>query len=115
MSGTAAANINMSARGISSFPLETARPGFRTGCDATQKIGPREIRGGIAGRLAKSDRTDPGQRLYWNFHTKAVYDHLYGQERDMSAVNLADAKAHLSELVDRVETGDSIDITRRGK
>ena len=33
----------------------------------------------------------------------------------MIAVNLADAKAHLSELVDRVEAGDSIDITRRGK
>ena len=29
--------------------------------------------------------------------------------------NLADAKAHLSELVDRVEAGDSIDIIRRGK
>ncbi|AUW58116.1 type II toxin-antitoxin system prevent-host-death family antitoxin [Sphingobium sp. SCG-1] len=28
---------------------------------------------------------------------------------------MADAKAHLSELVDRVEAGDSIDITRRGK
>ena len=33
----------------------------------------------------------------------------------MDIVNLADAKAHLSELVDRVEAGDSIDITRRGK
>jgi prevent-host-death family protein len=33
----------------------------------------------------------------------------------MSVINLADAKAHLSELVDRVEAGDSIDITRRGK
>jgi prevent-host-death family protein len=33
----------------------------------------------------------------------------------MTAVNLADAKAHLSELVDRVEAGDTIDITRRGK
>ena len=32
----------------------------------------------------------------------------------MDVVNLADAKAHLSELVDRVEAGDSIDITRRG-
>lgn len=31
------------------------------------------------------------------------------------SVNLADAKAHLSELVDRVEAGASIDITRRGK
>lgn len=33
----------------------------------------------------------------------------------MAAVNLAEAKAHLSELVARVEAGDSIDITRRGK
>jgi prevent-host-death family protein len=33
----------------------------------------------------------------------------------MDAIKLADAKAHLSELVDRVEAGDSIDITRRGK
>jgi len=33
----------------------------------------------------------------------------------MSAITLADAKAHLSELVDRVEAGDSIEITRRGK
>ena len=33
----------------------------------------------------------------------------------MDSINLADAKAHLSELIDRVEAGDSIDITRRGK
>ena len=33
----------------------------------------------------------------------------------MGAISLAEAKAHLSELVDRVEAGDSIDITRRGK
>ncbi len=33
----------------------------------------------------------------------------------MDAINLADAKAHLSALVDRVEAGGSIDITRRGK
>ena len=33
----------------------------------------------------------------------------------MNAINLAEAKAHLSELVDRVEAGESIDITRRGK
>jgi prevent-host-death family protein len=44
-----------------------------------------------------------------------LYDHLHGQENDMDVINLADAKAHLSELVDRVEAGDSIDITRRGK
>jgi prevent-host-death family protein len=39
----------------------------------------------------------------------------YGQERNMDAINLANAKARLSELVDRVEAGDSIDIIRRGK
>ena len=33
----------------------------------------------------------------------------------MKTVSLADAKAHLSELIDRVEAGESIDITRRGK
>jgi prevent-host-death family protein len=33
----------------------------------------------------------------------------------MGNVNLADAKAHLSELVDRVQSGDTIDITRRGR
>ena len=33
----------------------------------------------------------------------------------MDTINLADAKARLSELVDRVEAGDSIDIARRGK
>ncbi|MFC7397508.1 type II toxin-antitoxin system Phd/YefM family antitoxin [Chelatococcus sp. GCM10030263] len=33
----------------------------------------------------------------------------------MDAINLADAKAHLSELVDRVEAGGTVDITRRGK
>jgi prevent-host-death family protein len=33
----------------------------------------------------------------------------------MDAINLADAKAHLSELIDRVEAGASIEITRRGK
>jgi len=33
----------------------------------------------------------------------------------MSVINLADAKAHLSELVDRVEAGETVDILRRGK
>ena len=45
----------------------------------------------------------------------ALYDYLNGQEHDMNAVNLAEAKAHLSEFIDRVEAGDSVDITRRGK
>jgi prevent-host-death family protein len=34
---------------------------------------------------------------------------------DVDAVKMADAKAHLSELLDRVEHGESITITRRGK
>lgn len=33
----------------------------------------------------------------------------------MDVISLAEAKAHLSELIDRVAAGDSIDITRRGK
>jgi prevent-host-death family protein len=33
----------------------------------------------------------------------------------MQSVSLADAKATLSELVDQVEAGGEIDITRRGK
>ena len=33
----------------------------------------------------------------------------------MNAIKLTDAKAHLGKLVDQVEAGDSIVITRRGK
>ncbi|HEV8407590.1 MAG TPA: type II toxin-antitoxin system prevent-host-death family antitoxin [Sphingomicrobium sp.] len=33
----------------------------------------------------------------------------------MDAINLADAKAHLNELVDRAEAGETIDIRRRGE
>lgn len=33
----------------------------------------------------------------------------------MDAFSLAEAKAHLSELIDRVEAGEEICITRRGK
>ena len=33
----------------------------------------------------------------------------------MDAIDLADAKANLSGLIDRVEAGDLIDITRCGK
>lgn len=33
----------------------------------------------------------------------------------MGEVKLAEAKAHLSELVERVEAGETIEITRRGK
>ncbi len=33
----------------------------------------------------------------------------------MRSISLADAKAHLSELIDRVEAGESVEITRRGR
>lgn len=33
----------------------------------------------------------------------------------MSSISLADAKARLSELVDQVEAGAQVEITRRGK
>ena len=33
----------------------------------------------------------------------------------MSSISLAEAKAHLSEMVDRAEAGDTVEITRRGK
>jgi prevent-host-death family protein len=33
----------------------------------------------------------------------------------MDTVSLAEAKAHLSELLDRVEAGETVDISRRGR
>lgn len=33
----------------------------------------------------------------------------------MESYSLADAKARLSELIDRVEAGETVEITRRGK
>lgn len=33
----------------------------------------------------------------------------------MNAVTIVDAKAHFSQLVDRAEAGESVDIVRRGK
>lgn len=33
----------------------------------------------------------------------------------MDAVSLADAKAHLSDLVRRAEAGETVEITRRGR
>jgi prevent-host-death family protein len=43
------------------------------------------------------------------------HGHEVSQEQFMESFNLADAKAHLSELVDRAEAGETITITRRGK
>ena len=43
-------------------------------------------------------------------------DQLYDQvEQAVGAVNLADAKTHLSELVSKAESGEETVITRRGQ
>ena len=46
---------------------------------------------------------------------RRIYDQLTGLESNVTDVTLANAKAHLSELVSRVALGDSVRITRRGK
>ena len=46
---------------------------------------------------------------------RAVSDQLDGQEPVLRNVNLADAKAHLSKLVERAAAGETVRITRRGK
>jgi len=43
------------------------------------------------------------------------YDQVVGQERALNDIPLGEAKARLSELVDRVLAGESVRITRRGK
>jgi prevent-host-death family protein len=37
------------------------------------------------------------------------------ESSDMDSYSLAEAKAHLSELIDRAESGETVEITRRGK
>lgn len=44
-----------------------------------------------------------------------ICDQIVGQEWITSTVNLADAKARLSELVGQAEAGDTVRILRRGK
>jgi prevent-host-death family protein len=49
------------------------------------------------------------------FRANALYDQVVGQEASMQGYNIADAKAHFSELVDRAEAGETVEIMRRGK
>ena len=44
-----------------------------------------------------------------------LYDYLDSQEVKMKQVGLAEAKARLSELVADVESGSTIEISKRGK
>jgi prevent-host-death family protein len=48
-------------------------------------------------------------------HVRAISDQTIGQQARVKTVSLADAKAHLSELVERVAAGEPVCITRRGK
>lgn len=44
-----------------------------------------------------------------------LYDHLGSQEAVMSSMSLAEVKARLSAVVERVQTGETVQITKRGK
>jgi prevent-host-death family protein len=44
-----------------------------------------------------------------------ISDQLTGQENAVRTINLAEAKARLSELVSEAATGDTVQILRRGK
>jgi prevent-host-death family protein len=67
----------------------------------------------------------PGAKVFWFFFSKKNFflDHpvcpkkgrLDGQESKMDSISLADAKARLSELVDRAAAGETVCITKRGK
>jgi prevent-host-death family protein len=46
---------------------------------------------------------------------RAIRDQHIGQDKTMAHVNLAEAKAHLSELVTQAEAGETVQISRRGK
>ena len=46
---------------------------------------------------------------------KNMTNFLVIDERIMVTVNLAQAKAHLSELLDKVESGEDVIITRHGR
>lgn len=46
---------------------------------------------------------------------RALDQHVDGQESAMASYSIADAKARLSELIERAEAGETVSITRRGK
>jgi antitoxin (DNA-binding transcriptional repressor) of toxin-antitoxin stability system len=62
---------------------------------------------------ALSDPLAIGRSLC-NPGSMAICDPQVGQDEDVNAINLADAKAHLSELVARAEAGERVQISRRG-
>ncbi len=74
----------------------------------------------IADICKYKDKTEPaGETLREVTRTcseaQTLYDHLDGHEDTMDTVSVADAKAHLSELIERVSKGETVQITKRGK
>ena len=63
-------------------------------------------------RLSHAAERDP---RFPGVPAHATSDQLPGQEVQVKRVNLADAKAYLSELVERAAAGEAVCITRRGK
>ena len=54
-------------------------------------------------------------RYAWKLMRRVLDQHVDGQESVMESYSVADAKARLSELIDRAEAGETVSITRRGK
>lgn len=80
----------------------------------THQLKPRpDAAAGSGGCSDLPSRRDQGNQL----PTYAlVYDHSDDQRIfQMNTVTLAEAKAHLSQLLDQVEAGEEVVITRRGQ
>lgn len=75
----------------------------------------------LPGTVQRLDLSLLDQRLLLNAYcladrrSRAINDQRNSQDWAMRNVNLADAKAHLSELVEQVAAGDTVRIMRRGK
>jgi prevent-host-death family protein len=50
-----------------------------------------------------------------SFWAGPTCDYLDSQEARTDSYSIADAKARLSEIIERVETGETVKITKRGK
>ena len=80
------------------------------------ELSKKRLREGASAATRRQTKFRRGRgRLDSKYMTEELYDHLTSHEGKMDTVSLADAKAHLSALIDRVEAGETVTITRRGK
>ena len=91
-------------RRVNCAPARTLPPGIDA---AGQRV--RHARISATGPTRKHERLT-GRPLHL-----LLSDHLTGQDVRVKRVNLADAKAHLSEPFERAAVGEAVCITRRGK